>query len=60
MQLKLVNKDTLKTQNIISFVNLPAARSTDVNFQTMVKILNKQQNFWAQLLEKIFLSTSQS
>ena len=41
MQFKLVNKETLKTHNTISFVNLPATKLADANVATLLEILQK-------------------
>ena len=42
MQFKLVNKETLKTHNTMSFVNLPATKLADANVSTILEILQKQ------------------
>jgi len=44
MQFKLVKKDTLKTQNTIAFINIPASKINDVNIITLTEILSKQKN----------------
>jgi len=44
MQFKLVRKDTLKTQNTITFINIPASKINDVNIVTLTEILGKQKN----------------
>lgn len=41
VQFKLVRKDTLRVHNTISFVNLPAGRTSDVNMSTLLEILSK-------------------
>jgi hypothetical protein len=53
MQFKIVRKDTLKTQNTITFINLPASKMNDVNIVTLTEILSKQKN--PQANEKKFL-----
>jgi len=42
IQFKLVRKDTLKTQNTFSFVNMPASKSADINIVTLSEIVQKQ------------------
>jgi hypothetical protein len=42
MQFKLVHKETLKTHNTMSFVNLPATKLADANVATLLEILSKQ------------------
>lgn len=44
MQFKIVRRDTLKTQNTITFINLPASKMDDVNITTLTEILSKQKN----------------
>ena len=41
MQFKIVRKETLKTQNTITFINLPASKMNDVNIVTLTEILSK-------------------
>ena len=41
MQFKLVRKDTLKTWNTHSFINVPVSKMNDVNLLTLTEILNK-------------------
>ena len=41
MQFKIVRRDTLKTQNTITFINLPASKMDDVNITTLTEILSK-------------------
>jgi hypothetical protein len=43
MQFKIVRRDTLKTQNTITFINLPALKMNDVNITTLTEILSKQK-----------------
>jgi len=41
MQFKIVRKDNLKTQNTITFINIPAAKINDVNIVTLTEIICK-------------------
>ena len=39
MQFKLVNKNTLKTHNTFSFVNIPVSKMADTNVSTLMEII---------------------
>ncbi len=41
MQFKLVDKNSFKTQNTFSFVNLPLSKQGDNNVNTLLEILKK-------------------
>jgi hypothetical protein len=41
IQFKLVEKDTYKTLNSFSFINVPLAKIQDNNVSTLIEILNK-------------------
>ena len=41
VQFKLVNKQTMKPMNLISFVNMPATKCADINIQTLTEIISK-------------------
>ena len=41
IQFKLVEKETYKTLNSFSFINVPLAKIQDNNVSTLVEILNK-------------------
>ncbi len=58
MQFKIVMKDTLKSQNTITFINLPASKMNDVNIVTLTEILSKQKN--PQANEKKFFPYNKS
>jgi len=42
MQFKLVHKDTMKTHNTFSVINIPATKMNDANVVTLLEILHKQ------------------
>ena len=44
IQFKLVNKDTMKTFNTQTFVNVPASKLSDINLHTLVEIVSKQSS----------------
>jgi hypothetical protein len=47
IQFKLVNKNSFKTSNTISFINVPLAKQGDNNINTLLEIMKKfkrQQN----------------
>ena len=52
MQFKLVHKDTMKTHNTISFVNIPSNKMADPNVVTLLDILQKQNKVNAGIVEK--------
>lgn len=41
MQFKLVHKDTMKTHNTFSVINIPATKVGDANVTTLLEILQK-------------------
>ena len=41
VQFKLVEKDSYKTINTFSFINIPLAKLQDNNVTTLVEVLNK-------------------
>ena len=42
IQFKLVRKDTMKTFNTQTFINVPTSKSTDINLHTLIEIIQKQ------------------
>ena len=42
IQFKLVRKDTLKTFNTQTFINVPTSKIADINLSTLVEIVQKQ------------------
>ena len=41
IQFKLVEKQSYKTRNTFSFINIPLSKSQDNNVTTLVEVLNK-------------------
>lgn len=41
IQFKLVHKETFRTQNTFSFINIPLAKQNDNNVNTLLEILKK-------------------
>lgn len=44
MQFKLVRKDTLKILNTHTFVNVPISKMCDININTLMEIIHKQNS----------------
>lgn len=41
IQFKIVKKDSLKTHNTFSFINVPTLKLSDINLATLFEIINK-------------------
>jgi hypothetical protein len=44
IQFKLVKRDSLKTQNTFSFINVPTLKLADINLATLFEIINKSKS----------------